>query len=200
MFTMKKVALATILLVVMGQAYATGNSNQGNTTNNNQTYNNATSSNHNTNLNTNHNANVNTQGQQQGQLQGQAQGQAQSTNNSNNASQTTTFVDNEARNPVNSAISSNMSPSAQCMGVATGAVSGPGISVSLGKSYESKQCNQRELVRVLSQLGQNVAALQVACSIEGAEVTDLCKTYQTKTTIIVPQAFKTVTFSPLTGQ
>ena len=77
--------------------------------------------------------------------------------------------------PVSSAIAPSMSPSAQCMGVATGGVQTMGFGFSVGKSYESKPCNQRELVRTLQALGQTQAALQVACSIEGAEVTTLCK-------------------------
>ena len=111
------------------------------------------------------------QSQSQRATQGQVQLQAQGLSNTVN----TTVNGDKIDIPVSTAVSSNMSPSAQCMGVATGAVQVPAFGFSVGKSYESKPCNQRELVRVLHTLNQDTAAIEVACSIEGAEVTTLCK-------------------------
>ena len=118
-----------------------------------------------------HNNNAPNYSQGQIQLQGQAQAQAQGLANSVN----TTVNGDKYDIPVASAYAPSMSPSAQCMGVASGGLQVPAFGFSLGKSYESKPCNQRELVRVLHSLNQDTAAIEVACSIEGAEVTTLCK-------------------------
>ena len=111
------------------------------------------------------------QAQSQGQLQGQNQGQSVQTSNS----VSTNITGDNFDIPVASSYAPSMSPSAQCMGVASGGVQTMGFGFSMGKSYESKPCNQRELVRVLHSLNQDTAAIEVACSIEGAEVTTLCK-------------------------
>lgn len=143
---------------------------------------NAIANSNNSNKNSNSNTNVLGQKQGQGQWQGQGQFQGQSTNNANNSSQSTTVnVAGDTTNyeapdiPVSTAIGPSMSPSGQCMGVATGGVQGMSFGVSLGKSYESKPCNQRELARMFLLAGERTAAMQVLCSHEGAEVTDLCK-------------------------
>jgi len=114
--------------------------------------------------------------QNQKQAQGQVQGQKQTTQNSNNAKQNTTVGGTNFEAAASSAIASSMSPSAQCMGVATGGAQGIGFGISVGKSYESTECNKRELVRVLHTLGQDVAAIEVACTLKGAGETTLCKT------------------------
>ena len=103
----------------------------------------------------------------QGQIQLQGQGQSNSVS--------TTVNGDNIDIPASSAYAPSMSPSAQCMGVASGGLQVPAFGFSMGKSYESKPCNQRELVRVLHSLNQDTAAIEVACSIEGAEVTTLCK-------------------------
>lgn len=187
-----KLKSATIALLLFGSssAFATGSIFGGETTNNNQTYNqggqggNATAiagalagagaSNHtdvdvkNTNLNTNLNTNK------------QGQAQAQKTENANNSSQSTTVqgdttVFKAPDIPVSTAYAPSMSPSAQCMGVASGGVQGMSIGISFGKSYESKPCNQRELARMFAQMGNTKAATQVLCSIEGADVITECQ-------------------------
>ena len=129
-------------------------------------------------LTTNTVSNKQSQYQHQRQNQNATGGDAVSTSQGGNGgnSQVQVQGDNFDPNiPVSSAIAPSMSPSAQCMGVATGGVQTMGFGFSVGKSYESKPCNQRELVRTLQALGQTQAALQVACSIEGAELTTLCK-------------------------
>lgn len=148
---------------------ATANANSSNLNNN-----------ANTNSNTNANSNTNTNANSNKQAQGQVQGQSQSTKNSNNATQSTSVVvqgDNfeAARIPVSTAYAASMSPSAQCMGVATGGAQGIGFGISLGKSYESKPCNQRELARMFAQIGNTNAATQVLCSMEGSEVVSECQ-------------------------
>lgn len=142
---MTKIILLSVLLLTQQLAYAGTNHNEGNSSQ--------------------------SQRATQGQVQAQAQAQAQGLSNSVN----TTVTGDKIDIPASSAISSNMSPSAQCMGVATGAVQVPAFGISVGKSYESKPCNQRELVRVLHTLNQDTAAIEVVCSIEGAEITTLCK-------------------------
>lgn len=77
--------------------------------------------------------------------------------------------------PVATAIGPSMSPSAQCMGVATGGAQTMGFGISLGKSYESKPCNQRELARLFASMGKSEAAMSVLCSMDGAEVVKECK-------------------------
>jgi hypothetical protein len=97
----------------------------------------------------------------------------QSTNTNTNG---INFNDNSEVNfPANSAGISHMSPSAQCMGVATGGIQGMSIGIALGKSYESKPCNQRELARLFYSIGLAKASAEVTCSIEGADVTTFCK-------------------------
>ena len=126
-----------------------------------------------TNTTTNQGGNVNNKNSNQ-----QAQGQMQSTKNSNNASQNTEVVvagDEDSRNPVSTAYAPSMSPSAQCMGVATGGIQGMSIGISVGKSYESKPCNQRELARMFAQIGDTDAARKVLCSMEGSEVVKECQ-------------------------
>lgn len=113
----------------------------------------------------------------------QFQGQSQSTDNANNASLSVNVAgDNESRHPVSTAYAPSMSPSSQCMGVATGGVQGVSFGVSLGKSYESKQCNQRELARMFAQMGKTDSAMEVLCSIEGSESVTQCKQYKNNTT------------------
>ena len=148
---MTKIILLSVLLLTQQLAYAGTNHNEGNSSQSQRA----------------------TQGQVQAQSQAQAQAQAQAQGLSNSVN--TTVTGDKIDIPASSAISSNMSPSAQCMGVATGAVQVPAFGISVGKSYESKPCNQRELVRVLHTLNQDTAAIEVVCSIEGAEITTLCK-------------------------
>lgn len=107
------------------------------------------------------------------QGQGQNQGQHQSADNEGVRVEGDRYETPEI--PVATAIGPSMSPSGQCMGVATGGIQGMNIGISLGKSYESKPCNQRELARMFLVAGERKAAMQVLCSHDGAEVTDLCK-------------------------
>lgn len=166
MFTNKKnVVLATALLFAFTQAYATGNSNQGNTTNNNQTYNTATSSNHNTNLNSN------SQGQQQGQLQGQLQGQiqGQAVENANNAKQKTEVtVEGDTYKakdiPVATAYAPSIAPTANCALSVSAGVQVMGFGGSFGKAYIDKNCEALEAVRSVSQvLGDKETAEAMMC-------------------------------------
>lgn len=169
MFTMKKVALVTALLLVMAQANATGNSNNSNTTNNtynDQTYNQggtANASSHNTNLNTNHNSNVNTQGQQQGQLQGQAQ----STENANNSKQDVTVEGDtyKAKDiPVSTAYAPSIAPTANCALSVSAGVQFMGFGGSFGKAYVDQNCAELEAVRSVSQvLGDKETAEAMMC-------------------------------------
>ena len=146
---MTKIILLSVLLLTQQLAHAGNNHNEG------------------------HNNNAPNYSQSQRATQGQVQLQGQTQGLSNTVN--TTVNGDKIDIPASTAVSSNMSPSAQCMGVATGAVQVPAFGFSVGKSYESKPCNQRELVRVLHTLNQDIAAIEVACSIEGAEVTTLCK-------------------------
>ena len=146
---MTKIILLSVLLLTQQLAHAGNNHNEG------------------------HNNNAPNYSQSQRATQGQVQLQGQTQGLSNTVN--TTVNGDKIDIPASTAVSSNMSPSAQCMGVATGAVQVPAFGFSVGKSYESKPCNQRELVRVLHTLNQDTAAIEVACSIEGAEVTTLCK-------------------------
>jgi hypothetical protein len=161
---MKKSLLMAALLSVISSANATGASNNCNGKDSCSEDSTSTVINQGGSAQS-HNYNVNTQ----------LQGQAQSTENSNNASQSTSFVDNEARNPVNTSTAPSMSPSAQCMGVATGGAQTFGFGFSLGKSYESKPCNQRELARMFYLIGKSDAAMKVLCSMDGASVVKECK-------------------------
>lgn len=130
--------------------------------------------NKNANSNSNSNANSNSNSVKSTNLNGQAQ----STENANNASQAVNVggdVYKAPDIPVSTAYAPNMSPSAQCMGVASGGVQGMSIGISLGKSYESTPCNQRELARIFFQMGEKTAALDVLCSMDGAGVVGICK-------------------------
>jgi hypothetical protein len=124
------------------------------------------------------------QAQQQAQVQKQAQDQAQdqaqqqqttvanTSTNANNASQSVNF---DYERSAATAIGPGMSPSAQCMGVATGGVQVPGVGISLGKSYESKPCNDRELARMFAQLGKTESAMDILCKMDGADAVTDCK-------------------------
>lgn len=116
--------------------------------------------------------------------QSQSQGQTQSTDNTNNASQAVTVdASHTEKFPVSSAYAPSMSPSSICMGVASGGAQGVGFGLSLGKSYESKQCNQRELARMFAQMGRMDSAMEVLCSIEGSESVSDCKLFKKTTSV-----------------
>ena len=126
----------------------------------------------------------------------QKQSQAQSVENSNNANQAVNF--DYKRNPVSTAIGPSMSPSAQCMGVASGGAQGVSLGLSFGKSYESKPCNQRELARMFAQLGDTLSALEIICSMEGAEVASGCVGMRNTVSILKPTENYSVVTNPLT--
>lgn len=114
------------------------------------------------------------------QKQEQIQGQEQVVNVSGDVTQFPRIA--------SSAYAPSMSPSAMCLGVASGGAQGVGFGLSLGKSYESKQCNQRELARMFAQMGRMDSAMEVLCSIDGSDVVGDCKLFKKSVLTETPQS------------
>jgi len=124
--------------------------------------------------NRNTNTNLNTNNNKQDQNQGQAQGQSQSTKNSNNAQQVTSFTQGDInfeaqkRDPVSSAYSNLAAPSAPCMGSSSVGAQGVGFGISVGSTWTSDECNNREDIRTAYNYGDKaVAEEMIATSIKG---------------------------------
>lgn len=141
------------------------------------------------------------QGQAQGQIQGQAQGQGQAQfSNADSRSRALSFVNvapadvsltvNEAEIPTNTRLeqagkveirnvpnvfSGNVYPTAPCMGSSTIGGAGVGFGLSIGTSWESKECQVRETARSFSGMGMNADALAILCTSEYAAAAPSCK-------------------------
>jgi hypothetical protein len=71
----------------------------------------------------------------------------------------------------------SMQPTTPCTSVVSGGMSVVGFGMSLGGSYEDKECTRREFARVLAQMGYSDAGLAVLCRNEevAAAAPQLCK-------------------------
>lgn len=149
------------------------------------------------NRNNNSNSQGQQQGQLQGQQQGQSQsannrqGQSQSVSNSgnsrndnrssasnsnsnansgNNSSQSVNIAGDTyeaARIPVSTAYAPNIAPTAVCMGSTSAGAQGMSFGVSLGSSWEDKNCMLLEQVRTTaSVIGDKETAAEMMCSVK----------------------------------
>ena len=69
---------------------------------------------------------------------------------------------------------SNISPTADCMGVTTIGGSGPGIYVGGGTSWESRNCLIGETARLFYSFGQKDDAIAILCTSEYAAAAPSC--------------------------
>ena len=69
---------------------------------------------------------------------------------------------------------SNISPTADCMGVTTIGGSGPGIYVGGGTSWESENCLIGETARLFYSFGQKDDAIAILCTSEYAAAAPSC--------------------------
>jgi len=71
----------------------------------------------------------------------------------------------------------SMQPTTPCTSVVSGGMSVVGFGLSLGGSYEDKECTRREFARVLAQMGYPDAGLAVLCRNEEVALAapQLCK-------------------------
>lgn len=173
-------------------------------TNTNTNLNTNTNANTNLNTNANANANFNTQGQQQGQMQGQLQGQQQGIFGSGNSSQGQGQDQSSSNENTNSA-SQNQSANnqgntqvtnynnvrqhrntpnvytvappatASCMSSFGTGAAASGLGLSFSGTYINEECMVLEASRHMNNIGQGLAAVEIACTSKYTKQTTLCK-------------------------